>query len=212
MFSRILFVLLLIAATLLSSGVQAQFYIGPNGSDTNSGTLNAPFATFARAQQAMQNSSVKTTYVMAGTYHPAAFDTGGGDTVALYLSAPDAGQTWSYNPPDGYGSAIIDGGSSSATTGIKTGFTIDGASGVSVVGLQYQNFAREFLHSGNNSPNTIFAYNIVHGNYDSNNTGGITLWQSAQNSSVIGNVVYNIKLTVFWRQPVVVAVLGAWMG
>src|SRR5262249_21775417 len=45
----------------------AGFYVSPNGSDSNPGTEAAPFATLARAQQAMENSSIKATYVEGGT-------------------------------------------------------------------------------------------------------------------------------------------------
>src|ERR1043166_3081729 len=117
---------LAVGTLMLSGAACAQFYVGPNGSDNNPGTLSAPFATLPRAQQAMRSSSVKTTYLLAGTYYPVPIDTGGGDTVALRLDADDNGETWSYNPPDGIGSAIIDGGSTSASTGIKRGIYIYG--------------------------------------------------------------------------------------
>ena len=45
------------------------YYVSPTGSDNNPGTLAAPFATLARAQEAMEGSSIKTTYVEGGTYN-----------------------------------------------------------------------------------------------------------------------------------------------
>ena len=39
------------------------FYVSPTGNDRNPGTEAAPFATLARAQQAMKRSSIKATYV-----------------------------------------------------------------------------------------------------------------------------------------------------
>ncbi len=56
------------ATGTLASG----FYVATNGDDKNPGTLSQPFATFSKAQQAMRaSSSVKTTYIRAGTYKPA---------------------------------------------------------------------------------------------------------------------------------------------
>ena len=127
------------------------FYVATSGSDTNPGTLAKPFATLAKAQKAMQASTmIKTTYVRAGTYKPAA---SGGNCVwgnaagsTIGLSSADQGETWSFYPPDGYGSAILDGqstmGNSGGTGGNGTGcaFGASQVSGVSVVGLQFQHY------------------------------------------------------------------------
>lgn len=57
----------------LSAAVQATFYVSPSGNDTNSGTIDAPFATIGRAQQAVAviNSSMSgdiLVYVRGGNY------------------------------------------------------------------------------------------------------------------------------------------------
>ena len=90
------------------------FYVATNGSDGNPGTFAAPFATLGKAQTAMRaSSSIKTTYVRAGTYKPAAVagncDFGATQGSSVALSAADTGETWSYYPPDGIGTAILDG-------------------------------------------------------------------------------------------------------
>jgi len=122
------------------------FYVSPSGSDSNAGTLEAPFATLAHAQSAMQASgTTKTAYVRAGTYL----------NVDLSLTVADSGETWSCYTPDGYNSAILDSGSSSPTTGTNT-ITIDGASNVTINGLKIQNFKNWGIgiHGGNpDAPN-----------------------------------------------------------
>jgi len=127
------------------------FYVATNGSDNNPGTLAQPFATLGKAQSAMQASATKkTTYVRAGTYQPA--KTGGncfwGDASgsSISLSSADDGETWSYYPPDGYGTAILDGQSTTGNSGGTTGNGVGCAFGastvknVTVVGLQIQNY------------------------------------------------------------------------
>jgi hypothetical protein len=109
--------LLKLAPFVLPASADTAYYVAPNGSNSNPGTFAAPFATFGKAQSAMRASSIKTTYVRAGTYFPTGFDVGGGDTAIVKLTSADSGQTWSYYPFDGIASAIIDGGSSSATVG-----------------------------------------------------------------------------------------------
>ena len=179
--------------TLIAVPVVAEtaYYVAPDGSDSNPGTLAAPFATFRKAQSAMRGSTIKTTYVRAGGYFPTGVDTGGGDTVIVKLTSADSGETWSYHPSDGIGSAIIDGGSSGATVGIKWGFWVEGAANATINGLQLQNFANEFLHATGGASGTTFINNILHNNYNSRNYSGIALWGSAPNSTVANNYVYN---------------------
>jgi hypothetical protein len=105
------------------------FYVSPNGSDSNPGTVDAPFATLARAQQAMENSSIKATYVEGGTYNLS----GGG----LTLTGADSGETWQYYPSNGVDSAVLDGGTAAAD-----GFNISGATNVTINGLKLQNFTQ----------------------------------------------------------------------
>jgi hypothetical protein len=108
------------------------FYMSPTGNDSNAGTIDAPFATLARAQQAMENSSIKATYVEAGTYHLSS---------SLHLTAADNGETWQYYPPNGVNSAVLDGGNSVDL------IYLDGTSNVTINGLSLQ-------HSLNNAIKT----------------------------------------------------------
>jgi hypothetical protein len=119
------------------------FFVATTGDDKNAGTFAAPFATLTKAQSAMQASTtVKNTYVRAGTYALTA-GTGkcmyGSYTSALLLGGMDAGETWSYYPPDGAGSAMLDGGSTSPTTGVGCAFAVQ-ASNVTITGLGFERY------------------------------------------------------------------------
>ncbi|HEY6462569.1 MAG TPA: right-handed parallel beta-helix repeat-containing protein, partial [Polyangiaceae bacterium] len=143
------------------------FYVSPAGDDKNPGTLAQPFLTLGKAQTAMQASTtIKTTYVRAGTYDLKAAtgtsncDYGMGST-AIDLNAADAGETWSYYPPDGFGTAILDGGSTSTTTGVACAFAGSSAPKLTFVGLQMQHFQ----YSGiwvSSSPNLVARNNTIH--------------------------------------------------
>jgi hypothetical protein len=110
----------------------------------------------------------------------------------LHLIATDSGETWAFYPPDGVASAVIDGRSSSATTGIRWGIYVDGAFGVTIDGLQLQHFADEFLHTGGHSKHTSFLNNVVHDNYNPTDTGAIAAFGSVQNTTIANNYVYDV--------------------
>ena len=125
---RVLAVGATVAVVLALTPTSAQaaattLYVATNGSDSNAGTQASPFATLQRAQQAMENSSIKTTYVEAGTYHI---------TSSIHLTGADSGETWSYYAPDGVNSAVLDGGN---TVDI---FSVDGSSNLTINGLKMQ--------------------------------------------------------------------------
>jgi hypothetical protein len=76
------------------------FYVATNGSDSNPGTLAAPFATLGECQSAMRGSStVKTCFVRGGTY---------GMSSSFTLTSADNGETWQYYPPDGVTTPVLD--------------------------------------------------------------------------------------------------------
>jgi hypothetical protein len=187
------------------------FYVATFGSDNNPGTLAQPFATLRKAQKAMQASStIKTTYIRSGKYSPPAVSANG-NTYALYLTSADNGETWSYYPPDGYNSAILDGGSTGPGSGIKEMITIEGGSHITINGLQLQNFdwIGVAVHGGakflGNFPITVdtASGNIIENNmvengyggsgevFDVYNNGGIVGTMSVPNTTVTNNVVIN---------------------
>jgi hypothetical protein len=162
--------------TFTGTGTQALvagFYVATNGNDNNPGTLSLPFATLGRAQQAMQaSSSVKTTYIRAGIYEPAALTgascmNGDGSGASVELTSADNGETWSVYPPDGYNSAILDGqstvGNSGGTGGNGTGCGFSGntLSNITIVGLQFENYLYSAFWVDNGS-SLMFSSNVVH--------------------------------------------------
>jgi hypothetical protein len=162
------------------------YYVSPTGSNSNPGTLNAPFATFQKAQQAMQNSSIKTTYILAGNYSPAGNANSPDGSGVLNLTSADSGETWSYYPPDGYGSAQISGGGT-----ISTFMSINGATGVTVNGLNISNFTSVGIQVTNGSSNANIINNTIH---DMPQYGIIMDDQGAavNNTTVSNNYLYNI--------------------
>jgi hypothetical protein len=162
------------------------YYVSPTGSDSNPGTLDAPFATLQRAQQAMENSSIKTTYILPGNYSPAGSANTPDGSGVLNLGSADSNETWSYYPPDGYGSANISGGGT-----ITTFMAISGATGVTVSGLDISNFTSAGILVTDGSSNANINNNTIH---DMSGLG-ITVDDtgSAVNNTVISNnYLYNI--------------------
>ena len=145
------------------------FYVATDGNDNNPGTLSEPFASLRRAQQAMRDSSsIKTTYIRAGTYKPKpGVGCNNGAGASVYLTVTDNGETWSYYPPDGYNSAILDGqstvGNSGGTGGNGTGcaFSTDNASNITIVGLQFKNYLYAAF-SADVGSNVKFLSNVIH--------------------------------------------------
>jgi len=192
----------------------AAFYVATNGKDSNAGTLAAPFATLTKCQSAMQASStVKTCYIRAGTYTPASAGNGCGFTngAALLLGNSDNGETWSYYPSDGYGTAIIN-GQASGNTGLGFGIC-SSANNLVVNGLYFENFQISGITTSGSSPvienntvknitntanatyciGTVNAVNgqIIH-NYVSNCTDmGIGSWPSSPNGANNLLIAYN---------------------
>src|SRR5215471_16349079 len=81
-YSCALAVILVFAASAAKS---QSFYVATSGTDSGDGSQAHPFRTFARAQAAMQSSSIKTTQIEAGRYYLSS---------PLALTAADEGETW----------------------------------------------------------------------------------------------------------------------
>jgi hypothetical protein len=188
------------------------FFVATSGRDSNPGTLAQPFATLGKAQRAMQASStIKTTYIRHGTYAPPAVSLNG-NTYALYLTSADSGETWSYYPPDGYDSAILNGRSTGPGTGIKEMIMIDGGSGITINGLRLQNFdwigigvhggtegGRNFPVNVDTASGNIIKNNIIENGYGGSaeaslnvyDNGGIAGDITVPNTTVANNVIIN---------------------
>ena len=186
-------------------------FVAPSGSDTTGdGSLSKPFARLTKAQATMRRGGPQITYIRGGYYALPAV-TQNRISYGLHLTSADSGQTWSYYPPDGYGSAILDGGSTSSSTGIQELITIEGASHVTIDGLQLQHFrwVGIGLHGGRGfyqlfpgrtamaDSNTV-TNNIIHdGSYDTTpifgyGGGGIYAIGNIPNTTVTDNAVSNL--------------------
>ncbi len=161
-----------------------------DGSATGDGTSADPFATLQQAQQAMQNSSIKTTYVEGGTYNL---------STSLNLTAADSGEA--FIADNSQGTVTLEGGGTASNL-----ISIDGANNVSVEGFTMQNTkpAAQLwtqsdwfgLSSGDdainatNSSGDNFSYNSV------NNVGIAFNLAGVSNSTVDGNDINNVQQAI----------------
>jgi hypothetical protein len=172
------------------------FYVSPSGSDADPGTIAKPFLTLGKAQAAMQSSmTVKTTYLRAGTYmlaaSPAKSNCYQGGTAAIDLGAADDSETWSYYPPDGLASAVLDGGSTSATTGVACAFAANAASNLTFIGLEFQRLQYSAIYA-NASPNLVASDNTIHDlTVAVFNVGGVALHASS-GTTVKNNYIHDV--------------------
>lgn len=193
----------------------AQFYVSPTGSDSNPGTRVSPFLTLAKCQLAMQ-SGTKTCYFRAGIYSVTQGSITNGATpcggyscgcnlgiAAVYLVAADNGETWSYDPMDGYNTAILDaqapvvtqtGNSStpfSAPPFLACAFASQIANNVTITGLVFQHWnlsALAAVGGAYNFTNNIMSdFRLVH-------DGGtpVALGCGTSGSTVSNNFFQNI--------------------
>jgi hypothetical protein len=179
------------------------FYVATNGSDSNPGTLAQPFATLGKAQSAMQAGALKkTTYIRAGTYMPATTTNGSclwGDSSgsSVGLSSADNGETWSFYPPDGYGSAILDGQSTTGNSGgmggngTGCGFGDNGATDVTVVGLAFQHY-RYSAFWGYAANGAMVSDNVIHDTTAASWGEGAIILTASPGATVQNNYVYNV--------------------
>jgi parallel beta-helix repeat protein len=106
-------------------GSGSSYYVSPNGSDSADGSVAAPFLTLARAQQAMQQSTmIKTTQIFPGTYYLSG---------TLALNASDNGETW--KPVDGQTEPVVISGGVVITGWTSQGNGIYRASAAQPIGL-----------------------------------------------------------------------------
>ena len=172
------------------------FYVSTTGSDTNPGTLTAPFATLGKAQMAMQSSAtLKTTYVRAGSYMLPTIADCGGSSCGLLLTGADDGETWSYYPPDGVDSADLSGGSTSSGTGLVIAIYV-GANDVTIDGLSIHDFQYAGVNSGGGTGNLTVENSVIFNGYvasGSSNPAGISCY-GCSNATISHNVIHDIAM------------------
>ena len=145
------------------------FFVSPAGSDSNDGTSpTTPFKTLARAQAAMRaSSSVKTVYLMAGSYDV---------TETLQLAGADSGESWLGYPGE---TPVLEGNNSSQRA-------IDiGGDDITIRWLVIQNFTQIGIAAANVSNVTI----------DSNTIKNITSTAWGQSSIEIAGTFANGRIT-----------------
>jgi hypothetical protein len=148
-----------------SAPAAAGFYVSASGSDNNPGTLALPFLTLGKCQTAMQGSSNKTCYLRAGTYPMSA---------GLTLNSADAGETWTYYPPDGVASPTLTQTAAFAFFQLNTG-----ADNVTINGLGATGFQSSAHSSCFNASEAAF----VLGGQNAGNNGG------PNNTTITNNVL-----------------------
>lgn len=201
------FALTISVASLYGESPSNGFYVAPNGNDNSPGTLAQPFATLGKAQSAMRaSSSIKTTYIRAGLYKPLAVEkascmNGDKSSASVDLHGVDSGETWSYYPPDGFNSAILDGQSTVGHSGRNgggngTGCAFSGykPSNIKIIGLQFQNY----LYSAfwvNTGTGLAFVENIVHNLTAAAWGAGAVSMMCAPGTVIKNNYIYDVAYT-----------------
>lgn len=184
-----------LSATKNSTTVVPAFYISPGGSDSNPGTFASPFQTLERARDTMRVSTIKTAYLLAGTYLR---------STTLFLTVADNDQLWQTYPGDAVNSAIVDGNY------IQDVIDILGGNNITIDGLTVQNYTSRGIgvHGGtgwrNAAPNFDVTYGIAANNTISNNIvengvvpnpgwdrAGINTEGNTPNTHIYNNVVRN---------------------
>jgi len=180
-------------AAVDASMIVPAFYVATTGSDSNAGTLAAPFATFAAAQAAMRaSSSIKTTYIRRGSYALPTLSCGG-STCGLNLTSADDGETWSYYPPDGVDSADLNAGSTGSGNGLVTAVSVS-ANNITINGLSIHDFQYSGIGSGGGVNNLLIENCLLFNGYlasGSSNPGGISCY-GCGNMTISHNVIHDM--------------------
>jgi hypothetical protein len=178
--------------------IPAGYFVATSGSDTNPGTISAPFATLQKCQSAMQGGNLKTCYVRGGTYSNFSYASCPPYSLStvVYLDSADSGETWSYYPPDGVDSAVLNGGASG-----YVGFCINSDNGntsnITVNGFTIEDFVSNgvAIDSGgsNSTSGTTIENNIVHDNSQNSSTLNalIAANDEVPNTTIKNNYAYN---------------------
>ena len=150
------------------------YYVSPGGSDANDGlSPAAPFQTLEKAQAAMRASaSIKTTYLMGGTFARAA---------VLTLDAADSGEAWLAAPSS---APVLDGGGTTAEA-----FAVTGGSNITIRWLTLQSFASIGILGEGVSGLAIDSNTIQNIASTEFNQGGVVILGDAADVTITHNLV-----------------------
>lgn len=163
------------------------FYVAATGgSDSNSGSVNAPFATLEKAQTVMQGQGVaasKITCLKAGTY---------ARSSPIHLSSADNGETWQFDPAGNVNQAVLD-------CGHACDFFIFGgsANGITINGIKMQNSNDGAIYDdGTNTllQNITIENNEMASNNHTNAIGGfnpMVVLGNSKNTKYLHNYVHD---------------------
>jgi hypothetical protein len=171
--------------------VSPAFYVATTGNDSNAGTLSAPFLTFSKAASAMAASAqVKWTYVRSGTYSPSA---------TLDITSSHNGCRFSYYPPDGVNTAILDGTAHTVDWLIHgygvSNFTLDGIklTGYGAYGILIEGGITGSGTTSIASNNTVMNCDAGNGRTSGFSSAAIAFYNNVPNSSIKNNYVHDTK-------------------
>jgi len=166
------------------------YYVAADGSASGNGSASQPFATLQQAQHAMENSSIKTTYVEGGTYSMSS---------TLNLTSADSGESFistggSSNP------AVLDGGGK-----LSNLISLNGANNVSIEGFSMENTSNSPVWDtkkwGQVQPNVgaIYAQNSNGDNLAFNSMNNVNVgvnMQGDSNMMVSSNQITNVQSAI----------------
>jgi len=186
-------------STATTFGIDAQptvnestpgYYVSPDGSASGDGSKAHPFATLQQAQQAMETSDIKTTYVEGGTYKMSS---------TLNLTSKDAGESFisvggANNP------AVLDGGGK-----LSDLISLNGADNVKIEGFSMQNTSNDPVWNTkqhgelNANVGAIYAENSSGDTFAYNNMNNVNVGVNMQNDSnmrVAQNSITNVQSAI----------------
>jgi hypothetical protein len=156
--------------------VSPAFFVSPSGNDRNGGLSPAsPFQSLTKAQAAMQSGSVKTAYLMGGTYAM---------QNALTLTGADSGESWLGYP----GQTAVLNGQNLVQTGIAITW---GTNNVTIRWLTIENYLGSGIDAQHSSGDLIDSNTILSIGAPDTGHGAIYGHFAFSNSQVTHNIIQN---------------------
>ncbi len=194
------------------------FYVATGGSDSADGSLVHPFASLARAVQAMEGSTLHTTYLQGGNYgltstltltaadsgfsivgynnqRPVVYDANGGLSALVRLNGASnvtfSGIAFNASGREGI---EINGGSGNVLSGNRikdagTAVVLNGSTGNTLSGNEVDNSANIAFELKDGANNNLIASNFVNGVGGSSTYGGSIYAHGVNNNQISHNLI-----------------------